>query len=222
MEATGPGGVFEGAGDFTEPGWSRYQSLAQYQGIRSVTASSSASDIGSIPANWASGTMPAAAGDGDLGTMWESGSWTGPIGEWLQMGFDRPVNARVIHVTFADNAFIGPVVSRVQITTAAGRVADRVRANGNPQPLRVPAGASTWLRITVTGLVSRPHPALGAQVGISEISVPGARASRVIATPKVTASELGPAGARTAVVLAKAPPRPTPRMPPSPRSARSP
>jgi len=209
LTATDPARTFEAAGDFTEPGWSRYQSVAQYQGIRSVTASSSASDIGSIPANWASGTMPYSAVDGDLRTMWESGSWTGPIGQWLQIGFDRPVNARVIHVTFADNAFIGPVVSRVQITTAAGRVADRVRANGNPQPLRVPAGASTWLRITVTGLVSRPHPALGAQVGISEISVPGVRASRVIATPKVTASELGPAGARTAVVLAKAQRRPT-------------
>src|SRR5260370_20162585 len=166
MEATGPGGVFEGAGDFTEPGWSRYQSVGQYQGIRSVTASSSASDIGSIPANWASGTMPYSAVDGDLRTMWESGSWTGPIGQWLQIGFDRPVNARVIHVTFADNAFIGPVVSRVQITTAAGRAADRVRANGNPQPPRAPAGASPPARGPVPRAGFRPPPAPRATGGV--------------------------------------------------------
>jgi arabinofuranan 3-O-arabinosyltransferase len=210
LTATDPAPTFEAAGDFTEPGWSRYQSVARYQGIRSVTASSSASDIGSIPANWASGTMPYSALDGDLRTMWESGSWTGPIGQWLQIGFDGPVNARVIRVTFADNAFIGPTVSRVEVSTAAGLVADRVRATGNPQPLRVPAGASTWLRITVTGLASRPRPALGAQVGISEISVPSVRASRVTVAPTVTVTGgPGQPGDPAAVVLAKAQPRPT-------------
>jgi arabinofuranan 3-O-arabinosyltransferase len=208
LTATQPAQTFEATGDFTEPGWSRYQSVARYQGVRSVTASSSASDIGSIPVNWASGTLPYSAIDGDLRTMWESGSWTGPIGQWLQVGFDGPVNPRVIQVTFADNAFIGPAVSQVEITTAAGRVTDQVRANGDPQPLRVPMGASTWLRITVTGLASRPHPALGAQVGISEISVPGVRASRVIAAPEVTVpgGGRGRAADPAAVVLAKTQP----------------
>lgn len=210
LTATQPAQTFEATGDFTEPGWSRYQSVAQYRGIRNVTASSSASDIGSIPANWSSGTLPYSAVDGDLRTMWESGSWTGPVGQWLEIGFERPVKARVIQVTFADNAFIGPAVSRVEVSTAAGRVADRVRADGDPQPLRVPAGASAWLRITVTGLASRPQPALGAQVGIAEISVPGVRASRVIVAPKVTAAGgSGQAGDPTAVVLAKAEPQPT-------------
>jgi arabinofuranan 3-O-arabinosyltransferase len=117
----------------------------------------------------------------------------------------------VIQVTFADNAFIGPAVSRVEVTTAAGRVTDRVRANGNPQPLRVPEGAYSWLRITVTGLASRPQPVLGAQVGIAEISVPGVRASRVIVAPNVTVSGggSGRAGDPTAVVLAKTQPQPT-------------
>jgi arabinofuranan 3-O-arabinosyltransferase len=211
LTATQPAPTFEAAGDFTEPGWSRYQSVAQYRGIRNVTASSSSSGIGSIPANWASGTLPYSAVDGDLRTMWESGGWTGPVGQWLQIRFDGPVKARVIQVAFADNAFIGPPVSRVEVTTAAGRAADRVRADGDPQPLRVPEGASTWLRITVTGLASRPRPALGAQVGISEISLPGVRASRVIAAPHVTVRGGGPGQASdpTAVVLAKTQPQPT-------------
>ena len=211
LTTTQPAQTFEATGDFTEPGWSRYQSVAQYQGVRNVTASSSASDIGSIPANWASGTMPYSAIDGDLRTMWESGSFTGPIGQWIRIDFDRPVTARVIQVAFADNAFIGPAVSRVEVTTAAGRVTDRVRASGNPQPLRVPKGAYSWLRITVTGLVSRPQPVLGAQVGIAEISVPGVRASRVIAAPNVTVSGGGSGqdGDPTAVVLAKTQPQPT-------------
>ncbi len=208
LTATQPAQTFEAAGDFTEPGWSRYQSVAQYQGIRNVTASSSASDIGSIPANWASGTMPYSAIDGDLRTMWESGSFTGPVGQWIRIGFDRPATARVIQVTFADNAFIGPAVSQVEVATAAGQVTDRVRANGDPQPLRVPDGAYSWLRITVTGLTSRPQPVLGAQVGIAEISVPGVRASRVIAAPDVTVPDggSGQAGNPTAVVLAKTQP----------------
>src|ERR1019366_3070729 len=71
--------------------------------------------------------------------------------------------------------------------------------------------AYSWLRITVTGLASRPQPVLGAQVGIAEISVPGVRASRVIAAPKVTVpgGGSGRAGDPTAVVLAKTQPQPT-------------
>jgi arabinofuranan 3-O-arabinosyltransferase len=207
MTAAQPARTFEAATDFTEPLWARYQSVAAYQGIRYVTASSSAAGIGTIPANWASGAMPYSAIDGNLRTMWESGNWTGPVGQWIQIGFQHPSRARLIRVTFADNAAIGPPVTGVEVSTAAGRMAERVRPSGHTQSLRVPAGASGWLRITVTRLAFRPHPVLGTQVGISEIQVPGLDASRVIVAPPVTVP--GGNGDPSVVLLTKTEPQPS-------------
>ena len=134
--------------------------MAQYHGIRNVTASSSASDIEAIPSQWASGLLPYSAVDGDLRTMWESGSWTGPVGQWIQLDFDSPVDPGKIHVAFADSAALGPPVAQVGVSTAAGQVTDPVAAHRRRAAAAgARTGASGWLRITVTGLASQPHPA---------------------------------------------------------------
>jgi arabinofuranan 3-O-arabinosyltransferase len=214
LTATQPAQTFEATSDYTEPGWNRYLSVAQYHGILNVTASSSASDIGAIPAEWASGLLPYSAVDGNSRTMWESGSWTGPVGQWIQVDFDSPVDPGVIRVAFADQAALGPAVTRVVVRTSAGQVTDQLRVTGRPQPLRVPRGPSSWLRITVAGLAAHPDPAVGAQVGISQISVPGVRASRTIVAPDVpepdpSGSPAPAAADPAAVVLAKAQPQPS-------------
>ena len=195
--------TFEAAADYTEPGWARYASVARYYGIRTVTASSSAAGIGAIPGQWASGLLPYSAVDGSMRTMWESGSLGGPVGQWIQLGFDSPVGPRVIHVAFTDSPALGPPVTQVTVTSATGRVTDPVQVTGALQPLRVPRGATGWLRITVTGLATAPQPVIGTQVGIKEIVVPGVRASRAIMAPRV------PGGDPAAVVLTKAQPQPS-------------
>ncbi len=207
LTASQPARTFEAISDYTEPGWHRYLSVAQYHGISNVTASSSAADIGTIPSQWASGLLPYAAIDGDMRTMWESGSWGGPIGQWIRFRFASPVDPRSVRVAFADQPSIGPAVTQVVVRTAAGQVTDRVRATGQPQRLRVPPGAAGWLQITVTGLAS-PPARFGTQVAIREVTIPGVRASRVIAAPAAPArSRAVPAPA--AVVLAKAQPWPS-------------
>ena len=203
LTGTQPAVTFDAADDYTEPGWDKYQAVAEYTGIKNVTASSSASDIQAIPSQWASGLLPFAAVDGDMRTRWESGSWTGPVGQWIQVDFDSPVDPGTISVAFDDKSSLGPPVAQVLVSTAAGQVANPVAATSTAQPLRVPAGASSWLRITVTGLSSQPRPAIGTQVGIYEISVPGVRAGRTIVAPSV------PGGDPSAVVLAKDEPQPS-------------
>jgi arabinofuranan 3-O-arabinosyltransferase len=202
LTGTQPADTFLSAADFTEPGWGRYQATAAYAGIRNVTASSSDSDITTFASQWATGTLPYAAVDGNLATTWESGAFNGPRGQWLQVDFDAAANPGTIMVAFDDNAAIGPPVTKVTVSTAAGRLTEAVQNTGKLQPLQVPAGASGWLRLTVTGLAAVPSaPRLGTQVGIAEIAVPGVRAGRAIAAP--------PAPGRTdpsAVVLAKAQP----------------
>jgi arabinofuranan 3-O-arabinosyltransferase len=206
LTATQDARTFEAVGDYTEPGWSRYLSVARYQGIANVTASSSAAGIEAIPGQWGSGLLPYSAVDGDMRTMWESGSLAGAAGQWIRLSFDSWRDPRVINVAFTDSTALGPAVTQVAVTTAAGSRTDRVQVTGLPQPLSVPPGPTRWLRITVTGLAAPPQPLVGSQVGIKEITVPGLRASRVIDAPGVP--HVRPA----AVVLAKAQPLASPCM----------
>jgi arabinofuranan 3-O-arabinosyltransferase len=203
LTAAQPATTFEAADDFTDPGWNKYQSVARYVGIADVTASSSASDVAAIPAQWSSGRLPFAAVDGNLYTQWESGSWTGPVGQWIQLKFDAAVDPHTINVAFDASFASGPPVTQVRISTAAGQATDSVAVTSNMQPLRVPPGPTSWLRITVTGLAVRPVPPTGAQVSIYDIVVPGVQAARTIVTPAV------PGPDPSAVVLAKDEPPPS-------------
>ena len=105
------------------------------------------------------------------------------MGQWIQVDFDSPVDPGKIFVAFDDSSSLGPSVAQVRVSTATGQVDDPLAATRAAQPLRVPDGASGWLRITVTGLSSQPRPAIGTQVSIYDISIPGVRAGRTIQRP---------------------------------------
>jgi len=205
LTAKDPANTIEAANDYLEPGWQSDESVAQYHGIANVTASSSASGITALQNQWATGRMPFSAIDGDSRTMWESGSLAGPVHQWLQMDFDHAINPGTVRVAFADNALVGPAVTKVDMQTAAGTTADNVTPTANPQSLKVPRGASTWLRITVEAVEPEPYSLAGSQAGISEITVPGVHPSRTIMAPAVHM----PSGMPTSVLLAKAEPQPT-------------
>ncbi len=197
--------TFEATADFTEPGWLPYLSVAKYTGIENVWASSSEADITAPTSQSGTGLLPFAAVDGNLKTMWESGSHDGPVGQWLRIEFDTAIDPGLLRVAFADDRAIGPPVRSVQIMTQAGRNTQQVRATSGYQVLRTPQGPTTWLRIrvlSVRGAARRP----GSQVGIREISIPGVHPSRTIEAPDVRL----PGGADpSAIVLAKAEPQPT-------------
>ena len=206
LPASQQASTFEAVPDYLEPGWQRYESVAQYFGIANVTASSSDAGITAIPAQSATGLLPYSAVDGDLRTVWESGAFTGPVGQWVRVDFAQPMSTGSIRIAFVDNRAIGPPVTAVSIATAAGTVTDRVQVTGQPQSLAVAPGPSTWLRVTVTKIRRTASPAIGRQVGIAEIAVPGVSASRTIVAPNVAI----PGGADpSAVVLAKAEPQPS-------------
>jgi arabinofuranan 3-O-arabinosyltransferase len=197
--------TFEPVADFTEPGWLPYEAVASYTGIASVWASSSDADIGAPVFQSGTGLLPFAAVDGNLATIWESGSKTGPIRQWVRIKFDSAINPGQIRVAFADDPAIGPPVRTVQIRTHAGDLTEQVHATSQYQVLRVPRGLTTWLRIRVTA-VGGSWTAGRSQVGIREISIPGVDASRMIDAPDVP---LPGGGDPAAVVLAKAEPQTT-------------
>jgi arabinofuranan 3-O-arabinosyltransferase len=205
LTAADPGRTIEATTDYLQPSWRSYLSVARYQGIAGVSASSSSADAAALPNQSATGLMPFSALDGDPRTMWESGALTGPVGQWLQVDFEHPSPPRAISVTFADSATIGPPVTEVEVQTSAGSVADAVRPTTSPQSLAMPRGTARWLRITITGVAAWPYGLAGTQAGIAEIDVPGVTASRSIVAPDVAI----PARAQQAVVLSKAQPQPS-------------
>jgi len=206
LTATQPLTTFDVATDFLEPGWARYEAVAKYYGVSNVKASTADSSIEAVPSQSGTGRLPFAAIDGNLATMWESGSHHGAVGQWIRISFVRRLNPGTISVAFADNSAIGPPVTRVEVTTAAGRVTDPVSVTGSFQSLRVPAGPSRWLQITVKAVRRQRKRPPWPQVGIKEISIPGMHASRTIEAPVVNL----PGGADpSAVVLAKAEPQPS-------------
>ena len=175
------------ADDYLEPSWRRYLTVSGYDGIENVTASSSASGINGIPAQDATGYLPFAAIDGDYRTEWKSGGLTGPAGQWIRIDFLHQLSPPAVKVAFVVDPVIGPPVSRVAVQTAAGQIVQPVAQTDKAQTVRVPAGQTTWLRIKIVGLAYAPHPKLGSQVAISEITVAGISASRTIRLPDVAA-----------------------------------
>src|SRR5918999_1427492 len=171
--------------DLIDPGWSRYETLARLYGVRSVTASSSAADITSLPQLRSAGQQPYAAIDGDAHTTWTSAGWFGAVDEWLDVRFRGQVRLSQLNVAFAVNELLGPPVSEVSIETAAGRIKQPVKATGAVQTLNTPNGSTDHVRIRVTKLAYPPKRKFGSRVGISELSVRGLWPARAIVAPKV-------------------------------------
>jgi arabinofuranan 3-O-arabinosyltransferase len=205
LAADDPLSTIEAADDYLEPSWLPDESVARYRGIENVTGSSSESDITALPDQSGTGRMPFAAIDGNPLTMWESGSPNGPVGQWLQVDLGRGVQPGAIRVAFGDTVLLGPAVTKVAVQTAAGTVTDRVAPTGRLQSLAAPRGPTTWLRITVTGVQPEPYSLAGAQVGISQLLIPGVHATRTIMAPALTIS----GGALPSVSLSKAQPQPS-------------
>ncbi|HUA43251.1 MAG TPA: alpha-(1-_3)-arabinofuranosyltransferase family protein, partial [Streptosporangiaceae bacterium] len=198
--------TFEATADYLQNDWRPYLTVARYSGITNVTASSSDADFDAPPDQSGTGRLPFAALDGNLATMWESGSLGGPVGQWINVDLDRPVNTRTIRVAFADDSAIGPPVTKVEVSTAAGQVSDRTAITARYQTLRLPRGPTDWLQLTVTGVFRPPPHEIGRQVGIAEIDIPGVTPARIIEAPDV---RLPGGGDPSAVVLAKAEPQPS-------------
>ncbi|GAA4607264.1 alpha-(1-_3)-arabinofuranosyltransferase [Actinoallomurus liliacearum] len=173
--------------DVLEPGWDRYSTVAAYTGIKDVTASASASDITSPAELDQPGALPYAAVDGDPRTRWESGGWTGPVGQWLRVDFDHPLTPRNVTAAFAQDDGLGPPPDEVAVETETGRVVQHLAGTSAAQPLRVPAGRTRWLRVRIRSLTARPAVPAAARVAVSELHVDGVRAGREYRLPTVPA-----------------------------------
>ncbi|MCW2942075.1 MAG: coagulation factor 5/8 type domain protein [Actinomycetia bacterium] len=173
------------ASDLLEPGWSRYSTVATYSGIQDITASTSTSDTTSIAQLNDPGNLPYAAMDGNVFTQWETGGWSGPVNQWLKVQFTGPTTPHTVSVGFSQDPLLGPPPDRISVETEAGSIEQPVRQTSAQQTLRVPPGATRWLRIRIRHLAWQPSVVLGSRVGITELNIDGLRPVRHYQLPTV-------------------------------------
>jgi arabinofuranan 3-O-arabinosyltransferase len=154
-------------------GTAGHQTVAVLTGAASVTASSAGSWLWEVPQG-----DPVNAFDGDPSTAWTEASPDHADGQWIQIDFDHPLHlSGSLTVRLLDD-IPRPVATRLVITTAAGRAATGTRVTAAPQPVSIPAGTTSWLRITIAA--TRGGTPGGPGAGISEVTMPGVRVTRFL------------------------------------------
>jgi len=151
-----------------------HQTVAVLSGAAQVTASSYGF--------WLADTQqedPANAFDGDPATAWTEGSPQTPVGQWIQITFDEPMDMPAsIGIRLLDDSPEREMADRVRVSTAAGGSTTELATTDAVQPLNVAPGLTRWLRVTITGARGVVPGGLGA--GISDVLIPGVQVTRLL------------------------------------------
>jgi arabinofuranan 3-O-arabinosyltransferase len=152
-------------------------STVAYLGIKDVTASSSGADAAAV-INGSPANGPWSALDGNPATSWLVGSVDGALGQWLQIDMRAPLVPTTALLTLHGSP--GEYPDRIRVTTAAGSLTEPVIPAGAPQPIRLPTGATRFIRLTFTGIQGGGP---GYLAGITQLSIPGVLAARTLVVP---------------------------------------
>jgi arabinofuranan 3-O-arabinosyltransferase len=166
-----------------------HQTVAVLAGAASVTASSAGTWLGESPQY-----DPVNAFDGNPATAWAESNPTTPVGQWIQINFSHPTRLpSKVGIQLLADSDRRSVANQVRVTTSAGSAVSEMVSTGSTQPLRVPAGLTQWLRITITGASNVVPGNPGA--GITEVLIPGVRVARYLQVAE------DPAGTKTSAVV---------------------
>lgn len=140
--------------DFVDGSLPRSMAVAEYDGARLLTASTSgayAEVFGPVRTE----EHPYAAFDASAFTAWTTSPLVPPVGQWLEVQYDAPARPGPVSLLF-DNG-TGADVSLVRLTTDAGSVDAAVGTDGAAHGVDLPPGRTASLRMTV--LAVRPSGA---------------------------------------------------------------
>lgn len=156
-----------------------HETVARYQGIAGVSASSSAADPDSFEASRPE--LQAWSGvDGDPGTLWRSGGFGGPVGQWLRLDLLPGTSVDRVELRMVQSVLVGPRVTRVALVTERGRTEHVLASGEERQVLLAAPGETRWLRLEVLGVDGDPE---AGYAGVRELAVPGVTPTRTLALP---------------------------------------
>jgi arabinofuranan 3-O-arabinosyltransferase len=162
------------------------QTVAVLSGAAQVTASSAGSWLGETTQY-----DPVNAFDGNPRTSWAEGVPDSPVGQWIQIKFDHPMNLPGnAAIRLLDEGSARSMADHLVVSTAAGKMAGYVRPTNATQQLRVPPGSTTWLRITITA--ARGGTPGGPGAGIRDVLIPGVRVTSFLQPAEDPAGRLAP------------------------------
>ena len=164
-----------------------HQTVASYQGIRSVAASSGASFADTVGGTEPS-YLPFAAIDGDPATSWRSDPYGDAPGQWLEVVLDTPRRVDDVTVDFGDDLRAGLPVRLVRIATDQGAVDRELPDTPGPHRLSTLPGLTTTVRVTVLALRENYF---GGAVALRELSDP--RRDRTARAPRAHGRHRRPA-----------------------------
>lgn len=153
--------------DYVVDGEARWSAVPELRGARSLTASSSASDV--TQTSIRTDRSPWSALDGDDRTRWTAGE--SDLRPWIELRLDEPVDVTGTSVQLTE-AFSDRDVT---VTTDAGSAVTSVPAGGSVT-LDVPEGRTTRLRLTADSNAFDPF-------SIDTLDVPGLGVSRPLRLP---------------------------------------
>jgi hypothetical protein len=140
------------------------QTVAVYQGVRSVDASGYGSPFLLQPQY-----RPALALDGDPTTAWVVGGFADPVGEWIRVDLPEPTRLSSIELLPHDR---GPNARRVSAVVLEFSDGIELTAQVQDRPTVVAFRPRTvsWVRVHIAGVVNGGDPS---PVGFDEIRIPG-------------------------------------------------
>ncbi|PWN03628.1 hypothetical protein DJ010_05910 [Nocardioides silvaticus] len=153
--------------------------VARYDGLRSVTASSSqgyADNYGPVLVQ----AGPAAAIDGDIDTQWVSSVAGDPDEQWLRLDFEEPRAVHEVTVTpVADDRAVAPIRT-LEVVAGPQRARVDVNTSGAPAVVRLDGSEVDAVEVRV---VAAATAARGARVGLREVTVDGLTPERTLVLP---------------------------------------
>ncbi|MFF8833372.1 alpha-(1-_3)-arabinofuranosyltransferase family protein [Streptomyces sp. NPDC015131] len=164
-----------------------HQTVAVLRGAASVTASSSGNWLFHLPQY-----DPVNAFDRDPDTAWTEGSADSPAGQWIRVDFTRPLTLPAsIRLTPLAPGGLRAAATSVRVDTERGSEVSPLRPDGSLQTVRVPAGPSRHLTLTIEGAQQGRPGLVGA--GFSSVDIPGVTVTRLLALPEDGGGEESPA-----------------------------
>lgn len=153
-----------------------HQTTARNRGAAEIVASSYALGLARLPE-----AQPFAAFDGDPASVWRPSRTGSAQGQWVELRLDEPIDVETIGVEIPAARVGRGRVSRILVTTDAGRRESNLSASAGANGVSMPPGETETIRLTITDVQGGRNALEGP--GISEVTIPGLEVQRPLVTP---------------------------------------